>query len=233
MRRRGVYPLALAGLAAMAVCAVGPAWAGTIKGIVRAEGVSTEPRKLPVTIDQYVCGKEKDAEDLVLSPERGVRNVVVSLQNPPPVAKPSEAPPPVQIDQKQCVFVPRVVVVPAGGTVEFLSSDRLLHNIHSVTKENPSFNRTQPKGRTISVVFKKPEIVRIDCDLHSWMRAWVVVTEHPFYAISNERGEFVLENVPAGKYTLQFWQETLGTVTRDVTVAETGVTTVTVVMAKR
>jgi plastocyanin len=233
MRRRRVSPLAVAGLAALAALAIGPAWAGTIKGTVRAPGLPTETRKLPVTIDQYVCGKEKDAEDLVLSPEGGVRNVVVSLQNPPPLANPPEAPTPVQMDQKQCVFVPRVVLVPAGRPVEFLSSDRLLHNIHSVSKENPSFNRTQPKGRTISVVFTKPEIVRIDCDLHSWMRAWVVVTEHPFYALSNERGEFVLENVPAGKYRLQLWQETLGTVTREVSVADTGVTTVTVVMSKR
>jgi plastocyanin len=233
MRPRGVHLLALAGLAAVCALAGGPAWAGTIKGIVRAEGVPRETRRVPVTIDQYVCGKEKDAEDLVLSPEGGVRNVVVSVQNPPPVAKPTETPPPAQMDQRQCVFVPRVVLVPAGGAVEFLSSDRLLHNIHSVAKENPSFNRTQPKGRTISVVFKKPETVRIDCDLHSWMRAWVVVTDHPFYALSNESGEFLLENVPAGKYTLQFWQESLGTMTKDITVADTGVTTVTVVMTRQ
>jgi Adenylate and Guanylate cyclase catalytic domain len=61
--------------------------------------------------------------------------------------------------------VPRVVIVPPAGTVEFLNSDRLLHNLHSVSRENPSFNRTQPKGRTIPVTFAKPEIVRIDCDL--------------------------------------------------------------------
>ena len=75
----------------------------------------------------------------------------------------------VEIDQNGCVFVPRVVVVPAGGTVDFLNSDRLLHNIHATPKLNVSFNRTQPKDRTIPVTFAKPEIVRINCDLHSWM----------------------------------------------------------------
>ena len=87
-------------------------------------------------------------------------------------------------------------VHPAGrdrarrGTVEFLNSDRLLHNLHSVSKDNPSFNRTQPKGRTIPIMFAKPEMVRIDCDLHSWMRGWVVVAPHPFYALTDGQGRF-------------------------------------------
>jgi plastocyanin len=83
------------------------------------------------------------------------------------------------------VFVPRVVVVPVGGTVEFLNSDRLLHNLHSAGTKNLTFNRTQPRGRTIPIVFKKPEIIQVGCDLHPWMRAWVVVAEHPFYAVTN------------------------------------------------
>ena len=62
----------------------------------------------------------------------------------------------VQMDQEQCVYVPRVVVVPVGGTVEFLNTDRLLHNLHSASTGNPTFNRTQPRGRTIPVVFTKP-----------------------------------------------------------------------------
>jgi hypothetical protein len=137
------------------------------------------------------------------------------------------------MDQQQCVYIPRVVVVPVGGTVEFLNSDRLLHNLHSASSENPTFNRTQPKGRTIPVVFKKPETVRIDCDLHTWMRAWVVVAEHPFYAVTEANGEFVLDNVPPGKYTLKIWQETLGTVTREVTVGDKDTTGVTVEMGKK
>ncbi|PYN03663.1 MAG: hypothetical protein DME02_23085, partial [Candidatus Rokuibacteriota bacterium] len=124
----------------------------------------------------------------------------------------------VEMDQKGCVFVPRVVIVPAGGTVEFLNSDRLLHNLHSASNENATFNRTQPRGRVIPVTFSKPEIVQMNCDLHSWMRAWVVVADHPFYALSNDAGEFVLPNVPSGKYVLQIWQETLGTTSREVTV---------------
>lgn len=222
----------LVGAVAWSVIAGGPAWAGSIKGLVQLAGSPGEPRKLAVTIDQFVCGREKDAEDLVLSPQKGIRNAVVWLESPPSGVKAPYPAPPVPLDQKQCVFIPRVVVVPAGGTVEFLNSDRLLHNIHSVSKENPPINRTQPKGRTIPVAFAKPEIIRIKCDLHPWMNAWVVVADHPFYAVTDGQGEFVLDNVPPGQYTLRIWHESLGTLRKDVTVSD-GVTAVTLEMSRK
>jgi len=209
---------------ALAVCVsvaslvvTGHADAANIRGVVVMTG-AVAPKKLPVTIDQYICGKEKVGEDLVVGPQGSVKNVVVWLQTPPPGAAWPSAPVKVEMDQKGCTFVPRVVLVPAGGTVEFLNSDRLLHNLHSASRENPTFNRTQPRGRVIPVTFSKPEFVQMNCDLHSWMRAWVVVADHPYYALSNDAGEFVLSNVPPGKYVLQIWQETLGITSRDVTV---------------
>lgn len=229
---RGMFVSALVWLAAWSLLASDAAWAGSIKGAVRFVGPAVQQKKVGVTIDQYICGKETVAEDLVLSPEKGIRNAVVSLQTPPPGAKWEGPLPPVKMDQKQCMFVPRVVIVPVGGTVEFLNSDRLLHNLRSVSKENPIFNRAQPHGRTIPVTFTKPEILRVDCDLHSWMRAWVVVADHPFYAITNDQGEFTLNNVPPGKYTLRVWQEALGTVTTEVVVGDKGSTDVTVEMGR-
>ena len=195
----------------------GHADAANIRGVVVMTG-TVVPKKLPVTIDQYVCGKEKVGEDLAVGPQGGVKNVVVWLQTPPPGATWPSAPVKVEMDQKSCTFAPRVVLVPAGGTVEFLNSDRLLHNLHSASRENPTFNRTQPRGRVIGVTFSKPEFVQVNCDLHSWMRAWVVVADHPYYALSNDAGEFVLPNVPPGKYVLQIWQEALGITSREVTV---------------
>ncbi len=212
---RRALPAALAALAA-----AGAASAGEIRGQVRVTGSVPPPTMLRVTIDHYVCGTEKRAEDLVVSPARELQNVVVWLGNPPPGA-PSTAPAtPVQMDQKGCVFEPHVVVVPAGGTVEFLNSDRLLHNLHSKPRDNPAFNRTQPKGRTIPITFAQPEIVPVTCDLHAWMRAWVVVAPHAFYAVTDSQGRFRLDNLPPGEYTLRYWHERLGTGSRAVTVGD-------------
>ena len=204
--------------AAMSAAVAVPAEAGVIRGVVSFNG-PVDAKKLPVTIDQYICGKEKTSENLVVGPQRGVKNAVVWLKTPPPGAAWPSAPVKAEMDQKECLFVPRVVLVPAGGTVEFLNSDRLLHNLHSASKENPTFNRTQPRGRAIPIAFAKPEIIRVTCDLHSWMQAWVVVADHPFYAVTGSGGEFELRDVPPGTYTLQIWQETLGITSREVTVA--------------
>lgn len=207
--------------------------AATIKGSVRYSGPRVEKKVLPVTIDQYLCGKEKESADLVLSPTNGIQNVVVALQGVPASAKAPTIPTPAKMDQKQCVFVPRVVIIPVGGSVEFLNSDRLLHNVRGGGKENPPFNRAQPHARTISIAFRNPEVLRVDCDLHSWMRGWIVVAEHPFYTLTNEQGEFVFENVPPGKYKLQAWQEILGNVDQEVTVAGGGPQNITIRMDKK
>jgi len=192
--------------------------AGAIHGKVVIAGPVGVPKKVDVTIDQYVCGTEKDAGDLLISPQKELRNAVVWLENPPPNAPWPASTKKVEVDQRACVFMPRVVVVPAGGTVDFLNSDRLLHNVHAVPKLNTPFNRTQPKARTVPVTFAKPEIVRVTCELHSWMTAWVVVAAHPYYAVTGADGQFAFDNLPPGQYKLQVWHERLGTVPASVTV---------------
>jgi plastocyanin len=202
------------------LCAPGLALGATIKGKVVFVGSVPAPKKVDITIDQYVCGTAKDAGDLVLSPQKELRNAVVWLENPPANAAPPAHAEKVEMDQNGCVFIPRIVVVPAGGTVDFLNSDRLLHNIHASPKLNGSFNRTQPKSRTIPITFDKPEIVRINCELHSWMTGWVVVAAHPFYAITGADGQFTFDNLPPGQYKLQVWHERLGTVPANVMVGD-------------
>ena len=206
---------------------------GSIKGTVVLKGTAPEVKKLAVTIDQYVCGKEKTPEELVLSPQAGIRNAVVWLDKPPTVATAEALPSTISMDQRECMFTPRVVLVPAGGKVDFLNSDRLLHNLHSTPSANAAFNRTQPKGRTITISFSHPEIIRVTCDLHSWMRGWVVVADHPFYAMTNGAGEFELRGLPPGRYTLKAWQERLGTISRDVAVGDQDPTPVTLEMPAR
>jgi len=213
----GAIVLLLAATAGLLVDAP-PARGAEIQGRVVMSGTVPAVRKVPITIDQYVCGTEQTADDLVVSPAREVRNVVVWLESPPAGAPSSPPPMATPMDQKECLFTPRVVIVAPSGTVQFLNSDRLLHNLHSVSKDNAPFNRTQPKGRTIPITFARPEMVRIDCDLHSWMRGWVVVAPHPFYALTDAQGRFSFDNVPPGQYTVRVWHERLGESTRAVTV---------------
>jgi len=204
----------------MLACTPLIAVAASIRGKVVVDSPGPAPKKVEVTIDQYVCGNEKDPGDLLVSPQKELRNAVVWIDNPPAGAAPTSPPADkVEVDQNGCAFVPRVVVVPAGGTVDFLNSDRLLHNIHATPKLNAAFNRTQPKSRTIPVTFTKPEIVKISCDLHSWMTAWVVVAASPWYAVTGADGSFTFDNLPPGQYKLSVWHERLGTVPATVTVA--------------
>ena len=110
--------------------------------------------------------------------------------------------------------------------------------IHPSTARNPTHGTLPSYSKALRffawiATFDKPEIVRINCDLHSWMRGWIVVAEHPFYAVTNEEGEFVFENVPPGKYKLQAWQETLGRANQEVTVTGEGTQTLTVRMEKK
>ena len=207
--------------------------AGSIKGTVVLKGTTPELKKLAVTIDQYVCGKEKNPEELVVSPQGGIRSAVVWIEKPPATAAAEALPSTAAMDQKECTFLPRVVIVPAGGKIDFLNSDRLLHNLHATPNANPPFNRTQPKGRTITISFPHPEIIRVTCDLHSWMRGWVVVADHPFYALTDGGGAFELRGLPAGRYTLKVWQERLGTTSKDVVVGDQEPTAVTLEMAAR
>ena len=209
---------AVAAALLLAVSAGGTATAASIRGNVLYAGPALAPRKVDVTIDQYVCGTEKDPGDLVVSSRKGLKNAVVWLDNPPADRATPAPGAKVSIDQQGCVFVPRVVVVQAGGTVDFLNSDRLLHNIHATPKLNVSFNRTQPKDRTIPVTFAKPEIVRINCDLHSWMIAWVVVAAHPLYAVTDADGQFAFDNLPPGRYKISVWHERLGMKHLDIAV---------------
>jgi plastocyanin len=227
-------PLTLAAtLLVVGLGASGVSAGGSIKGSVIFSGPVPAPKKVDVTIDQYVCGTEKDSGDLLLSPRKELKNAVVWLENPPASGAAAAPAGKVEMDQNGCVFVPRVVVVPAGGTVDFLNSDRLLHNIHATPQLNVSFNRTQPKDRTIPVTFAKPEIVRINCDLHSWMIGWVVVAAHPYYAITGANGQFSFDNLPPGKYELHVWHERLGTAQASATVGDQQPARVTVEMKAR
>ena len=134
---------------------------------------------------------------------------------------------PATITQKGCWFEPRMLGIEAGQPFHAINADPLTHNIHPRTANSREWNQSQDAGADPLIrKFARAEImVRIKCNIHPWMKAWVGVTEHPFYAISGNDGTFTIKNLPAGKYTIEAWQEELGTQRQEVTVTAQGTET--------
>ncbi|MBI4168672.1 MAG: TonB-dependent receptor [Acidobacteria bacterium] len=209
---------------ALMTITLAPALAGEIVGKVKYAGNPPAPAKISITKDQAVCAKVPHLEEsLLVAPDKGVKNVVVNVADPKDgkkMAAPAKNP---TIDQNGCKFTPRVQVVPAGQPVDILNNDGILHNIHTLPKNNTPFNKAQPKfKKKMTEKFDKPDLVQIKCDVHTWMSGWVVVAGHPYYAVSDEKGAFRIADVPAGTYALEYWHEKLGKQTKPVTVPASG-----------
>jgi len=202
-----------------------PAVAGDVTGRVTYAGDPPAAKPIEITKDAEVCGRTPHLDDsLVVGPDRGILNVVVRVADPGDDAKPMPAPgSPPALDQSGCRFSPRIALVPMGTPLDFLNSDGILHNIHTWSKLNPSFNRAQPKlKKVLTETFASPELFRVTCDVHPWMTGWVVVAGHAYYAVTGADGRFSLAGVPAGTRTLEFWHERLGAQKKQVTVPASG-----------
>jgi len=186
---------------------------GTIAGEVKVTGAPPAPKTVKVNKDNEVCGSEKKVADVEVGAGQGLVNAVVSV---PGVkgAKPAKK---AVLDQKGCEFRPRVVMM-APGELEILNSDGVLHNIHTFSTANPPVNKAQPKfKKTMTEKFDKPEVIKVQCDAHSWMQGWIVVAETPG-AVTDDKGTFKIENVPAGKQKVEVFHPVLGKQTKEVEV---------------
>ena len=193
---------------------------------------------LEVTKDEAVCGSTaKLANDLVVGPSGGLQYAVVSLRGVA-AGKPFDGAP-ATLDQRGCEYTPHVVIVPAGKDLSILNSDGVLHNIHTSSLRpeaaaNPPVNRAQPKFKTsMTETFRAAETLRVSCDVHRWMQGWIVVADHPYYAVTDAEGRFTLADVPPGDYQLDVWHETLGEMTKSVSVAAGATSTVAAEMVPR
>lgn len=206
---------------------------GTISGEVKFTGTPPTPEKITVTKDQEVCGKtEKVDESLLVGPNGGLQNVVVSVTDIAKGKKMDETA--ATLDQKDCRYAPHIVLLPAGAELKIINSDGILHNIHTSSSKNPPFNRAQPKfKKEIDEKFTSPETVKLACDVHGWMSGWLIVEDHPYYAVTDANGAFKITEVPPGNYELKFWQEALGATTQQVSVKPNEETKVSVQMAKK
>ena len=204
---------------------------GSISGTVKFAGTGPEPKPIEVTKDAAGCAKTpKFEESLVVGEGNGLKNVVVSITN---ISSGKEFGAAMVLDQKECLYTPHITLTQVGAELVILNNDGILHNIHSYSEANPAFNQAQPKFRKkLKKKFEQPEIVRVECDAHGWMKGWIVVMEHPYYAISDGSGAFTLTDVPAGEYEVKFWHETLGEAMQNVTVEADGEASVSVEMSQ-
>ncbi len=204
---------------------------GSISGKVVLVGDAPQPKKVEITKDKERCGSEKVSEELVVSADRGIKNAVVSVVSVKGTVAKAEAP--ATLDQKGCSFNPHVLVVAPGAPVDILNNDGILHNFHTYSSKNGAINKAQPAfKKKMTETFGQAEIIKITCDAHSWMMGWIVVTDQAA-AATDGTGSFKLADIPAGTHTLEIWHESLGKVTKQVSVKAGEETKVTIELAKK
>ena len=201
----------------VAGASVATAQESSISGTVKLDGTAKKPKKINNQLagDKF-CGPQNQgtdvfAEDLIVGEGNVIANVFVYVKGglkEKNFAAPKDA---VVIDQNKCVYRPHILVVQTGQTLTIKNSDDTMHNIHSVPAANKEFNEGQGKaGMTSDKQFNIPEIgIKIKCDVHSWMNAWLHVVDNPFHAVSGTDGKFEIKGLPAGTYELEVWHEKL------------------------
>lgn len=197
----------------------GPSATGRIAGFVLFTGDPVQPRRIAANAECRAIAKEKDIQlveqEVIINRNGTLANVLLYLDEAPDGAGedwpiPAE---PVMIDQVGCMYYPHVISVTTGQTAQFRNSDPVAHNLNLSPEQNPSFNVSQPvTGMVHAVTFRKPEIgMKLKCDIHNWMSAYVHVFAHPFHCVTNADGVFLIDHLPPGTYDLKVQHEKFGT----------------------
>ena len=203
-------------------------WAGpasgsaSVKGTVKFEGTAPKPTRIDMSQDP-LCAKAHTTpattEDVVVGTGGDLANVVVYISDG--LTSHDFQPPqqPAVLEQKGCQYKPHVLALQAHQKLDVVNSDETTHNIHPSPNNNREWNMTQPHGMPLEQEFAREEIaIPVKCNVHPWMRGYIAVFKHPYFAVTDKNGNFDLKDVPPGTYTITAWQEKLGTQTQKVTV---------------
>jgi plastocyanin len=180
--------------------------------------------------DPAVCSAEEvPDESLVIGPNKGIANVFIFLAKAPAGYKAEVPKEEVTFDQKGCRFLPHTLLVQAGQTVKILSDDPIPHNTHTFPLRNSGFNQSiSPNDRKgVELKYTKAEKLPIEvkCDFHAWMKAYHLILDHPFMAVTDAEGKFEIKNLPAGKHEFVVWHEKKGYLDRKFAVEAKGPST--------
>lgn len=210
---------------------VDAATAGAVEGKVRFTGRKPVLKPIDMSEDPACmeAHKGKAFDDTVVVDGKGaLANVFVYVKSGLEGKQFEPPSSPATIDQNGCWFRPRVLGIQTGQVLQVTNSDPVTHNIHPLAQVNREWNHSQGEGDApLARKFSKPEImIRVKCNIHSWMRAYIGVVEHPYFAVTGADGSFRIGNLPPGEYTVAAWQETLGSEEQKITVPASGKTTI-------
>ena len=199
---------------------------GTIKGRVLFTGTGTRNPLITMGADPNcvkINAATKVYQELAIVNTNGtLANVLVSIVGEVPGAAVPKTP--VVIEQRGCIYHPRMLAAMVGQTLRIINNDNTLHNITGVSQKGNRFNLAQPvAGMTFDFTLKDPEILMlVRCQIHKWMLGYIGVVSNPFFDVTGADGAFTLRNVPAGKYTIETWHERYGRHTKEVEVSDGG-----------
>ena len=202
---------------------IDPATVGEITGKISFQGQAPAPVRIRMDAVPACTETNKEpvfSEEVVANDNGTLRNVFVYVKDGlgnRTFPAPSE---PVVIDQRGCVYHPHVLGLVAGQKLSIKNSDPTNHNVHPMPAQNREWNKSQPPGAPEMVEeFPRPEImIPVKCNVHPWMKAYVGVVKHPFFAVTDQTGSFSLKGLPPGEYTIEAWHEKYGTMEQKVTI---------------
>lgn len=200
-----------------------PVQAGELRATVVLDGSAPPPSELRLDHPKEVkalkeCGHGvRHSQELLVAPSGGIQYAVVWLEGPT-VTLEEEREATVTLDQRECAFVPHVLVVPLGGRLAIRNSDPVVHNLR-IFRDAARFLEQwqQPRAKEVIWQAKEPGRYLMRCGVHTWMYAWVVVAAHRDIGVTDAEGQVIMTHVPEGTYTMRIWHETLGEVRREVT----------------
>jgi plastocyanin len=198
------------------------ATAGSVTGVVSFTGNAPKPLPIDMSADPACAFAAANTTEQIVVADHKLANVYVYIKAGAPSSSAAAADPPVVLDQKGCRYIPHVIAVQQGGSVEFKNSDPTMHNIHTTPADgSASVDMSEmPMGAPQSHTFTTPQtMLAVRCNNHPWMQAFLNVAPNPYFAVTGADGSFTIKDLPPGTYTLAAVQEKLGEQDMQVTVA--------------